>query len=69
MKVDMNIVLMIVLAFFVALVVWGTARTDREKNSCYDNCFPSVGKIIDDRCHCAVSHEEWHLHTVDANAM
>jgi len=69
MKIDTNIILMMALAFFVALMVWSNARTDREEHLCYDSCFPNVGKIIDDRCHCAVSHDEWHLHTVDANAL
>ncbi len=65
----MNMILMITLAFLTALVMWSNAHSDREKSSCYDSCFPSVGKIIDDRCHCAVGHDEWHLHTADTNAM
>lgn len=50
------------LALFLALFLWGVAGDALENDSCYDKCFPNVGKVIDDKCHCAYTDSEWTLY-------
>ena len=55
------------LALFLALFLWGVAGGALENDSCYDKCFPNVGKVIDDKCHCAYTDSEWTLYGSETN--
>ena len=65
MKIDMNIVMLILLSLCLALIIWGNARTSKAEDRCYEGCFPSVGKIIDSSCYCAIDSESWKLLELD----
>ena len=50
----------LLIALVIALLVFFYVKNEpREKDRCYDDCFPFVGKLIDEKCHCAYNDQGW----------
>jgi len=58
----------LVVALAIAIFAFFYVRTaplepidEVDSSRCYDDCFPFVGKLIDDRCYCAYDDRGWTL--------
>ena len=50
-----------IFAFFYVRTAPPAPVPDMDFSRCYDDCFPFVGKLIDDRCYCAYDDHGWTL--------